>query len=52
MPQMNETRDVCCVALELSQSKWLCAFAPPESEKAILHSIQAGESYVQKLVTA
>jgi len=22
--------DVCCVALELSKSTWVCAFAPPE----------------------
>jgi len=26
--------DVCCVALELSKSTWVCAFAPPESGRA------------------
>src|SRR5207253_1508457 len=31
------TQDVCCVAFELSQSKWLCAFAPPEGAKLTLH---------------
>src|ERR1700730_8138357 len=43
MRQIHETQDICCVALELSQSKWLCAFAPPESGKAILHTIKAGD---------
>jgi transposase len=40
---MPETQDICCVALELSQSKWLCAFAPPEVGKASLHTIKAGD---------
>src|ERR1051325_6963706 len=40
---MFDTRDVCCVALELSQSKWLCAFAPPEGGKTGLHTIKAGD---------
>ena len=35
---MPETEDVCCIALELSQSKWLCAFAPPQGEKISLHT--------------
>ena len=29
--------DVCCVALELSKSTWVCAFAPPESGRASVH---------------
>lgn len=43
MPQITDTRDVCCVALELSQSKWLCASVPPEGGKASLHTIKAGD---------
>jgi hypothetical protein len=43
MPQITDKQDVCCVALELSQSKWLCAFAPPEGAKLTLHTIKAGD---------
>jgi hypothetical protein len=43
MPQIADKRDVSCVALELSQSKWLCAFAPPEGVKLSLHTIRAGD---------
>ncbi len=38
-----DTRDVCCVALELSKTSWVCAFAVPGDGKAILHKIKAGE---------
>jgi len=40
---MPDTHDVCCVALELSQSKWLCAFAPPEGGQTSIHTIKAGD---------
>jgi transposase len=40
---MPEIQDVCCVALELSQSKWLCAFAPPGGGKLSLHTVKAGD---------
>ena len=40
---MPEAHDVCCVALELSQSKWLCAFAPPEGAKGSLYTVKAGD---------
>ena len=40
---INETSDVCCVALELSQSKWLCAFTPPDGAGVSLHTIKAGD---------
>jgi transposase len=40
---MPETQDICCVSLELSQSKWVCAFAPPEGAKGSLHTIKAGD---------
>jgi transposase len=33
--------DVCCVALELSKSTWVCAFAPPESGRASVHKMRA-----------
>jgi transposase len=35
--------DVCCVALELSKSTWVCAFAPPESGRASVHKMGAGD---------
>jgi transposase len=38
-----ETGDVCCVALELSKTSWVCAFAVPGDGKAIVHKIKAGE---------
>jgi hypothetical protein len=28
-----DTRDVCCVALELSKTSWVCAFAAPYGNK-------------------
>jgi transposase len=40
---MPEAHDICCVALELSQSKWLCAFSSPEGGKVSLHTIKAGD---------
>ena len=40
---MPDTQQVCCVALELSQSKWLCAFAPPEGGRVALHTIKPGD---------
>ena len=40
---MPDTQDFCCVALELSQSKWLCAFDPPEGGKMSLHTVKAGD---------
>jgi transposase len=38
-----ETRDVCCVALELSKASWMCAFAAPGDGKATVHKIKAGD---------
>jgi transposase len=35
--------EVCCVALELSKTSWVCAFAPPGDSKAVLHKIKTGE---------
>ncbi len=35
--------DVCCVALELSKSTWVCAFAPPGSGRASVHKMRAGD---------
>jgi transposase len=35
--------DVCCVALELSKSTWVCAFAPPESGRASVQKMRAGD---------
>ena len=41
--------DVCCVALELSKSTWVCAFAPPESGRASVHRMRAGD--VDRLIS-
>ena len=38
-----DTRDVCCVALELSKTSWVIAFAPPGDIKAAVHKITAGD---------
>ena len=43
MLHITDTADICCVALELSQSKWLCAFAPPEGTKLSLYTVRAGD---------
>ncbi len=40
---MPDIQNICCVALELSQSKWLCAFAPPEASKVTIHTTKAGD---------
>jgi hypothetical protein len=50
MPQITNNHHVCSVALELSQSKWLCAFAPPKGAKLSLHTIKAGDH--ERLTTA
>ena len=38
-----DTRDVCCVALELSKTSWVCAFAAPGDSKATVHKIKTGD---------
>ena len=43
MTTTNDTRNVCCVALELSKTSWVCAFAVPGDGKAIVHKIKAGD---------
>lgn len=35
--------DVCCVALELSKTSWVCAFAVPGDSQAIVHKIKASD---------
>ena len=39
-----DTRDVCCVALELSKTSWVCAFAAPGESKGAIHKIKAGDT--------
>jgi transposase len=39
-----DTRDVCCVALELSKTSWVCAFAVPGESKVAIHKIKAGDT--------
>jgi transposase len=41
--------DVCCVALELSKSTWVCAFAPPDGGRASIHRMSAGD--VDRLIS-
>ena len=43
MTTTNDTRNVCCVALELSKTSWVSAFAVPGDGKAIVHKIKAGD---------
>jgi transposase len=38
-----DTRDVCCAALELSKTSWVCAFADPGDSQAVIHKIKAGD---------
>lgn len=43
MPTTNDTRDVCCVSLELSKTSWVLAFAAPDDSKVAVHKIKTGE---------
>ena len=43
-----DTRDVCCVALELSKTSWVCAFAAPGASRASVHKVRPGE--VERLI--
>ena len=36
-----ETHEICCAALELSKSTWVCAFLAPRESKASVHSVAA-----------
>ena len=38
-----DTSDVCCVALELSKTSWVCAFAVPGDSQAVVHKIKASD---------
>ena len=42
MTMTIDTRDVCCVALELSKTSWVIAFAAP-GDKIATHKITAGD---------
>ena len=39
----TSSNDACCVALELSKSIWVCAFAAPGDTGAAIHKIGAGD---------
>jgi transposase len=43
MPTNIDTSDVCCVALELSKTSWVCAFAAPDDGPGVVHKIKAGD---------
>jgi transposase len=38
-----DTSDVCCAALELSKTSWVCAFAAPGDSQAVVHKIKASD---------
>jgi transposase len=38
-----DTCDVCCVAIELSKTSWVCAFAAPGDSQTVVHKIKAGD---------
>ena len=48
MVDQTDVRDVCCAALELSQTSWLLAFSPPGGGRVGTHKIKAGD--VERLV--
>jgi len=41
MSVTNDTQNICCAALELSKSTWVCAFLLPGEEKASIHNVAA-----------
>jgi len=43
MTMTIDTRDVCCAALELSKTSWVCAFSAPGDSKATVHKIRPGD---------
>jgi transposase len=38
-----DTRDICCAALELSKTSWVCAFSAPGDGNVVVHKIKAGD---------
>ena len=44
MTTATDIKNVCCVALELSKTAWLCAVLPPEANKASIHRMAAGDA--------
>jgi len=38
-----DTGDICCAALELSKTSWVCAFATPGDSQVVVHKIKAGD---------
>ncbi len=43
MTMTIDTYDVCCVALELSKTSWVIAFAAPNDSKIATHKIKSGD---------
>ena len=43
MARTSDVTSTCCVALELSKTSWVVAFAPPGDGKASVHKIRAGD---------
>jgi transposase len=47
VPPMTITadlREICCAALELSKTGWVCAFAPPGQVRVSVHRMKAGDT--------
>src|SRR5580692_4853360 len=43
MMDQTDIRNVCCVALELSKTIWVCAFAPPGAGRTNTYKLRAGD---------
>ncbi len=44
MTKATDTRDVCCAALELSKTGWVCAIAAPSDGRAAIYKMKAGDA--------
>jgi transposase len=49
MTMTINTQDVCCAALELSKTNWVCAFAIPDGSQVTVHKIKARD--VDRLIS-
>ena len=49
MAQTFDVTSTCCVALELSKTSWVVAFAPPGDGKVAIHKIRASD--VDRLIS-
>lgn len=43
MANQADDRGLCCVALELSKTVWVCAFSPPDGGRTSTYKLRAGD---------